>query len=102
MSNKTTPLREGPGRILAEKLLKVKLDIVIHMSEYEPMNNKRTTSFYLTEEALEALEEVAKRWGVGRNAVVEIAARLMKDNPSIFFRMVARNSIIIPDDEEET
>ena len=85
---------------MAEMLLKVKLDIVTPMSEYKPVNNKRTTSFYLTEEALEALEEVAKRWGVGRNAVVEIAARLMKDNPSIFFRMVARNSII-PDDEEE-
>ena len=86
---------------MAEMLLKVKLDIVAYMPEYEPVN-KRTTSFYLTEEALEALEEVAQRWGVGRNAVVEIAARLMKDNPSIFFRMVARNSIIIPDDEEET
>ncbi len=83
-------------------LLKIKLDIVTPVIEYEPVNNKRTTSFYLTEEALEALEEVAKRWGVGRNAVVEIAARLMKDNPSIFFRMVARNSIIIPEDEEET
>jgi len=66
------------------------------------MSNKRTTSFYLTEEALEALDEVGKRWGVGRNAVVEIAARLMRDNPSVFFRMVASNSIIVPDDEEET
>lgn len=83
-------------------LLKFKLDMIVHMTEDEPVNNKRTTSFYLTEEALEALEEVAARWGVGRNAVVEIAARLMKDNPSIFFRMVARNSIIIPEDEEET
>ena len=83
-------------------MLKFKLDIVTYIAEYEPVNNKRTTSFYLTEEALEALEEVANRWGVGRNAVVEIAARLMKDNPSIFFRMVARNSIIIPEDEEET
>ncbi len=101
MSNTTIPLREGPARILAENLLKVKLVIVIQMSEYEPVNNKRTTSFYLTEEALEALDDVAKRWGVGRNAVVEIAARLMRDNPSIFFRMVARNSIIIPEDEEE-
>lgn len=63
--------------------------------------NKRTTSFYLTDEALEALEEVAKRWGVGRNAVVEIAARLMRDNPNVFFRMVAKNSIIIPEEEEE-
>lgn len=62
---------------------------------------KRTTSFYLTDEALVALEEVAMRWGVGRNAVVEIAARLMRDNPSIFFRMVAKNSIILPEDEEE-
>ncbi len=66
------------------------------------MQNKRTTSFYLTDEALEALEEVAKRWGVGRNAVVEIAARLMRDNPSIFFRMVAQNRIIVPEEEEET
>ena len=82
-------------------MLNIKLDIVASMYEYEPVDNKRTTSFYLTEEALEALEEVAKRWGVGRNAVVEIAARLMKDNPSIFFKMVARNSIIIPDDDEE-
>ena len=82
--------------------MKFKLDMVVQMTEDEPVNNKRTTSFYLTEEALEALEEVATRWGVGRNAVVEIAARLMKDNPSIFFRMVARNSIIIPDDDEET
>ena len=64
--------------------------------------NKRTTSFYLTDEALEVLDEVARRWGVGRNAVVEIAARLMRDNPNIFFRMVAKNSIIIPEDEEET
>ena len=63
--------------------------------------NKRTTSFYLTDDALEALEEVAKRWGVGRNAVVEIAARLMRDNPRIFFRMIAQNSIILPEDEEE-
>ena len=62
--------------------------------------NKRTTSFYLTDEALVALEEVAERWGVGRNAVVEIAARLMRDNPSIFFRMIAQNSIILPEDEE--
>ncbi len=66
------------------------------------MATKRTTSFYLTDEALEALEEVAERWGVGRNAVVEIAARLMRDNPSIFFRMVAQNRILIPEDEEET
>jgi hypothetical protein len=66
------------------------------------MADKRTTSFYLTEEALEALDEVSKRWGVSRNAVVEIAARLMRENPSIFFRMVARNSIILPEDEEET
>ena len=102
MSITTILLRDRSTRILAEKLLKIKLDTVTQMSEYKPVNNKRTTSFYLTEEALEALEEVAKRWGVGRNAVVEIAARLMKDNPSIFFRMVARNSIIIPDDEEET
>ena len=65
------------------------------------MAHKRTTSFYLTDEALEALEEVAKRWGVGRNAVIEIAARLMRDNPNSFFRMVAKNSIIIPEDEEE-
>jgi hypothetical protein len=65
------------------------------------VNTKRSTSFYLTEEALEALDEVAKRWGVGRNAVVEIAARLMRDNPSVFFRMVARNSIILPENEEE-
>ncbi len=72
------------------------------LCEYEPMPNKRTTSFYLTDEALEALDEVAERWGVGRNAVVEIAARLMRENPSIFFRMVARNSIILPEDEEET
>ncbi len=62
--------------------------------------DKRTTSFYLTDEALEALEEVAMRWGVGRNAVVEIAARLMRDNPSIFFRMVAKNSFILPEDED--
>ena len=61
---------------------------------------KRTTSFYLTEEALQALEEVANRWGVSRNAVVEIAARLMRENPSIFFRLVARHSII-PDDDAE-
>jgi hypothetical protein len=66
------------------------------------MQNKRTTSFYLTDVALEALQEVAKRWGVGRNAVVEIAARLMRDNPSVFFRMVAQNRIPIPEDEEET
>ena len=66
------------------------------------MSNKRTTSFYLTEEGIEALDKVAKRWGVGRNAVVEIASRLMRDNPSVFFRMVASNSIIVPDDEEET
>ena len=46
------------------------------------------------------MDEVAKRWGVGRNAVVEIAARLMRDNPSIFFRMVAKDSIILPEDEE--
>jgi len=65
-------------------------------------NNKRTTSFYLTEEALEALDGVAKRWGVSRNAVVEIAARLMRENPSGFFRMVARESISIPEEEEET
>jgi len=64
-------------------------------------DKKRTTSFYLTDEALEALEEVAKRWGVGRNAVVEIAARLMRDNPSIIFRMVAKNSILLPEDDEE-
>jgi len=40
-------------------------------------------------------------WGVGRNAVVEIAARLMRNYPSVFFRMVARNSIILLENEEE-
>jgi hypothetical protein len=39
--------------------------------------------------------------GVSRNAVVEIAARLMRENSSIFFRLVARHSIILPEDEEE-
>ena len=66
------------------------------------MTNKRTTSFYLTEEALEALEQVATCWGVSRNAVVEIVARLMRDNPSVFFRLIANNSISLPEDEEET
>ena len=65
------------------------------------MANKRTTSFYLTDEALEALDQVATRWGVSRNAVVEIAARLMRDNPSVFFKLVASNSIILPDEEGE-
>ena len=46
------------------------------------------------------MEQVGNRWGVSRNAVVEIAARLMRDNPSVFFRMIASNSIILPDDEE--
>ena len=64
------------------------------------MTNKRTTSFYLTDEALGALEQVATRWGVSRNAVVEIAARLMRDNPSVFFRLIASNSTILPDDDE--
>jgi hypothetical protein len=53
------------------------------MAEHELKHNKRTSSFYLTEEALQVLEQVAKRWGVRRNAVVEIAARLMRDNPRI-------------------
>jgi hypothetical protein len=66
------------------------------------MSEKRTTSFYLTDEALEALDQVATRWGIGRNAVVEIAARLMRDEPSNFFRMVARHSIIIPEEDDET
>ncbi len=65
------------------------------------MASKRTTSFYLTDEALEALEQVANRWGVSRNAVVEIASRLMRDNPSAFFRLIATNSIVLPDDDEE-
>ena len=72
------------------------------VGKYMQMANKRTTSFYLTDEALEALDQVANRWGVSRNAVVEIAARLMRDNPSVFFRMIASNSIILPDDDEET
>ena len=65
------------------------------------MANKRTTSFYLTDEALEAFDQVANRWGVSRNAVVEIAARLVRDNPSVFFRLIASNSIILPEDDEE-
>ena len=73
---------------------------MLSLGNYMQMANKRTTSFYLTDEALEALEQVANRWGVSRNAVVEIAARLMRDNPSVFFRMIASNSIILPDDEE--
>ncbi len=81
--------------------MKFDLDKLRAKPEDKRVANKRTTSFYLTDEALEALDEVAKRWGVGRNAVVEIAARLMRDNPSIFFRMVAKNSIIIPEEEEE-
>ncbi len=81
--------------------LKFELDKIRVGREDKRVADKRTTSFYLTDEALEALEEVAKRWGVGRNAVVEIAARLMRDNPSMFFRMVAKNSIILPEDEEE-
>ena len=32
-------------------------------NEQRANNKKRTTSFYLTEEALEALEEVSARWG---------------------------------------
>jgi hypothetical protein len=82
--------------------LKFELDKLRAKPQDNLMVDKRTTSFYLTDEALEALEEVAQRWGVGRNAVVEIAARLMRDNPSIFFRMVAKDSILIPEDEEET
>jgi hypothetical protein len=82
--------------------LKFELNKLRAKPEDNLMQNKRTTSFYLTDEALEALQEVAKRWGVGRNAVVEIAARLMRDNPSVFFRMVAQNRIPIPEDEEET
>jgi hypothetical protein len=82
--------------------LKFELDKFPAKPQDNLMATKRTTSFYLTDEALEALEEVAERWGVGRNAVVEIAARLMRDNPSVFFRMVAQNRIIIPEDEEET
>ena len=70
------------------------------VGKYMQMANKRTTSFYLTDEALEALEQVSNRWGVSRNAVVEIAARLMRDNPSVFFRIIASNSIILPDDDE--
>ncbi len=66
------------------------------------MSEKRNTSFYLTDEALEALDQVAARWGIGRNAVIEIAARLMRDEPNIFFRMVARHSIVIPEDDDET
>ncbi len=83
-------------------MLKFDLDKLRFMREYAQVANKRTTSFYLTDEALEALEAIAERWGVGRNAVVEIAARLIRDNPSVFFRLVAQNSIIIPEDEEET
>jgi hypothetical protein len=78
----------------------LKLVTVTKVCQHEPVKNKRSTSFYLTEEALEALDEVARRWGVGRNAVVEIAARLMRDNPSVFFRMVASHSIILPENEE--
>jgi hypothetical protein len=70
------------------------------VGKYVRMTNKRTTSFYLTDEALQALDQVSNRWGVSRNAVVEIAARLMRDNPSVFFKLVASNSIILPDDEE--
>ena len=33
--------------------------------------------------------------------MVEIAARLMRDNPSIFFRRVAKNSILLPEEEEK-
>jgi hypothetical protein len=80
--------------------LKFELDKFPAKPQDNLMATKRTTSFYLTDEALEALEEVAERWGVGRNAVVEIAARLMRDNPSVFFRMVAQNRIIIPEEEE--
>ncbi len=82
-------------------LANLELDEIRFRREDKRVANKRTTSFYLTDEALEALEEVAGRWGVGRNAVVEIAARLMRDHPSIFFRMIAENSIPIPEDEEK-
>ena len=87
---------------VVKRQLKFDLDKLRAKSEDKRVaDKKRTTSFYLTDEALEALEEVAKRWGVGRNAVVEIAARLMRDNPSIIFRMVAKNSILLPEDDEE-
>ena len=33
--------------------------------------------------------------------MVEIAARLRRDNPSIYFRMVAKNSILLPEEEEK-
>ena len=90
------------GLFLVYYVLKYKLDKRCLMPDHKQMSEKRTTSFYLTDEALEALDEVAKRWGIGRNAVVEIAARLMRDEPSHFFRMVARHSIIIPEDDDET
>jgi hypothetical protein len=73
---------------------------LLSLGKYMQMANKRTTSFYLTDEALEALEQVCQPLGSQQKRRVEIAARLMRDNPSVFFRMIASNSIILPDDEE--
>jgi hypothetical protein len=49
------------------------------------------------------LEQFAKRWGVRRSAVIEIAARLTHDNPSLFFNLPASNSsTIIPEEDEDS
>ena len=90
------------GVVLVDVSTTLNLFAIAIVGKYMQVANKRTTSFYLTGEALEALDQVANRWGVSRNAVVEIAARLMRDNPSVFFRMIASNSIILPDDDDET
>jgi hypothetical protein len=85
--------RQDFKSILVEISTKLNLFAIAIVDKYMQMANKRTTSFYLTDEALEALDQVANRWGVSRNAVVEIAARLMRDNHSVFFRLIARPQI---------
>ena len=49
---------------------------------------KRNATFHLTPECIEKIDETAKRWGISKSAVVEIAVRLWQMAAEDVWRMV--------------
>ena len=50
---------------------------------------KRSTSFYLTEEAHDTIEMIARNWGIPKNSVIEIAVRILVAQPDRFAGILA-------------
>lgn len=53
------------------------------------MQRKRSTSFYLTEEAHQIIDTIANQWGIPKNSVIEISVRLLHLQPERFAALMA-------------